>query len=378
MTSHIVYRQPWSLTSLTYYFGHLLIRLECIAMKAMILDQFGDKNSFRWDDWPTPNPASDEVRIRIHAVSVNPVDYKMRRGLLDVPLPTILGRDACGVVDAIGAGVSQFAVGDSVVAMLIGPRSNGAYAQYVTTPTNYIGKKPQGFSDAEAATLGVAGLTAFRAVTGVSSVSSSEAVLITGAAGGVGSFAVPLLRLQKAAPIITTAGSDISEQHLVENLGVNPQCVIRCTGRHVEELKQEIYRLTKGHGVSTAFDFAGGEMKKLCFESIRFDGHVVSIVEEVPSFNLDIWSVGGPLFQKSASYHLVALSARSRLGATQDSAIYRHWIDEWLSLVASGKISKPNVTTIGQLTPDNLAHAFALLESRQSKGKLVLNIEQSA
>ena len=60
-------------------------------MKAMVLDRFGAADAFRWSEWPTPTPAAGEVRIRINAVSINPVDWKMRRGLLDVPLPAVLG-----------------------------------------------------------------------------------------------------------------------------------------------------------------------------------------------------------------------------------------------------------------------------------------------
>ena len=98
-------------------------------MKAMIVDRFGAADVFHWDEWPTSAPAAGEVRIRIDAVSINPVDWKMRRGLLDVPLPAVLGRDVCGVIDAAGDGVSGFTVGDEVIGVLIGPRSNGAYAQ---------------------------------------------------------------------------------------------------------------------------------------------------------------------------------------------------------------------------------------------------------
>jgi NADPH2:quinone reductase len=165
-------------------------------MKAMVLDKFGTANAFRWKDWPMPEPAPGEVRIRINAVSVNPVDWKMRCGLLNVPLPTVLGRDLCGEVDALGDGVSEFNLGDDVVGVLIGPRSNGAYAQFATTPTAFVGRKPQGLSDTEAAAIGLAGLTAHRAVTGMATIAPGEAVLVAGASGGVGSFAVPLLRLR--------------------------------------------------------------------------------------------------------------------------------------------------------------------------------------
>ena len=344
-------------------------------MKAMIVDRFGAADVFHWDEWPTPAPAAGEVRIRIDAVSINPVDWKMRRGLLDVPLPAVLGRDVCGVIDAAGDGVTGFAVGDEVIGVLIGPRSNGAYAQFVTTPTPFVGRKPAGMTRAQAATLGVAGLTAYRAVSGTAPIPSGAPVLVTGAAGGVGSFAVPLLRRAGAAAIIATAGSTASERYLIDTLGIEPRHVVRYPGRPVAELARSIMDLTGGEGVAAAFDFAGGPMKALCFEAIGFDGHVVSIVEEGPDFDLDPWSVGGPLFKRSASYHLVALSARSRTGTARDHAIYRRWIDDWLSLVSSGSIPMPPVIDGGPLTPANLARAHEQLEAHRVKGKLVLTVE---
>ncbi len=344
-------------------------------MKAMILDRFGAADAFRWDEWPTPVPAAGEVRICIDAVSINPVDWKMRRGLLDVPLPAVLGRDACGVIDAVGDGISGFAVGDEAIGVLIGPRSNGAYAQFATAPTPFVGRKPEGMTPAQAATLGVAGLTAYRAVSGPAFIPSGAPVLVTGAAGGVGSFAVPLLRNVGAGAIIATAGSTASERYLIDTLGIEPRYVVRYRGRLVAELARSVMDLTGGHGVAAAFDFAGGPMKALCFETIGFDGHVVSIVEEGPDFDLDPWSASGPLFKRSASYHLVALSARARNGIARDHAIYRRWIDDWLSLVSSGSIPMPPVIHGGPLTAANLARAHGQLEAHRVKGKLVLTVE---
>lgn len=344
-------------------------------MKAMILDRFGGAGGFRWDAWPTPVPTAGEVRIRIDAVSINPVDWKMRRGRLDVPLPAVLGRDACGVIDAVGGGVSGFAVGDEVIGVLVGPRSNGAYAQFATTPTPFVGRKPDGMTPAQAATLGVAGLTAYRAVSRAAPLPSGAPVLVTGAAGGVGSFAVPLLRRAGAAAIIATAGSTASERYLIDPLGIDSRHVVRYPGRPVAELARTVMDLTGGRGVAAAFDFAGGAMKALCFETIGFDGHVVSIVEEGPDFDLDPWSASGPQFRRSASYHVVALSARSRTGTPRDHAIYRRWIDDWLSLVSSGSMPMPTVIDGGPLTAANLARAHERLEAHRVKGKLVLTVK---
>jgi len=92
----------------------------------------------RDSEWPLPDPKAGEVRIRIHAISVNPVDVKMRLGRIPVELPTVLGRDVAGTIDVVGEGVTPFKRGDSVFAVLFGPRSNGAYAQYVSTHAAFV------------------------------------------------------------------------------------------------------------------------------------------------------------------------------------------------------------------------------------------------
>ena len=115
-------------------------------MKAMVLETFGGPENFQWKDWPMPEAKAGDVLIRVQAVSVNPVDYKMRAGHLPIPLPDVLGRDVAGSVEAVGDGVTEFQPGDEVFAVLFGPRSNGAYAQYVSTPAAFVCPKPDALS----------------------------------------------------------------------------------------------------------------------------------------------------------------------------------------------------------------------------------------
>ena len=155
-------------------------------MKAMVIDSFGGVENFHWMTCPMPEPNAGEVRIRIQAISVNPVDYKMRKGLIPGELPAILGRDVAGTIDAVGQGVSDFNIGDPVFAVLFGPRSNGAYAQYVTTASAFVTRRPEGLAATRAATLGVAGLTAYFSVITNGGIRSGQSVLFAGGAGGVG------------------------------------------------------------------------------------------------------------------------------------------------------------------------------------------------
>jgi len=348
---------------------------EEIIMKAMVLETFGGPENFQWKDWPTPEAKAGDVLIRIRAVSVNPVDYKMRAGHLPIPLPDVLGRDVAGRVEAVGDGVTEFQPGDEVFAVLFGPRSNGAYAQYVSTPAAFVCPKPDALSFTQAACLGVAGMTAYDAVMNKGKVLSGESVLVAGGAGGVGSFAVPLIGYHDPAAIIATAGDEKSAGHLTRQLGIDPNRLLNYRELSLEQMAARIAELTNGKGVNVAFDFVGGEMKKLCFDATCFDGRIVSIVEEPPEFDFNIWRADiSPFFAKSGTYHFVALSARARNGGPDDWGVYRGIMSDLASLVSSGKIELPKLNELGELSEDTIREAHTLQESGRVKGKLVMQV----
>ncbi|MGD9139751.1 MAG: zinc-binding dehydrogenase [Desulfobacterales bacterium] len=344
-------------------------------MKAMVTESFGGPDSFSWQDWPNPEVNPGEVLIRIQAISVNPVDYKMRSGHLSIPLPDVLGRDVAGTVEAVGEGITEFSIGDEVFAVLFGPRSNGAYAQYVSTPYPFVCHKPKMLTFQQAACLGVAGMTAFDAVVNKAKIQDTDSVFVAGGAGGVGSFAIPLIQSGGAASILATAGSDESADHLINTMGVPAEHIIRYKKLSMREIKDRILELTAGQGVSAAFDFVGGEMKKLCFGATAFDGRIISIVEEPPEFDFNIWRADiSPFFAKSGTYHFVALSARARNGGPQDWDVYPHMMRNLAALVETKKVILPKATDLGILSEENISKAHSLLEAGHVKGKLVLSV----
>jgi NADPH2:quinone reductase len=348
---------------------------EVSGMKAMVTEKFGGPESFCWKDWPDPEVKPGEVLIRIQAVSINPVDYKMRSGRLPIPLPDVLGRDVAGTVETVGEGVTEFKAGDGVFGVLFGPRSNGAYAQYVSTPAPFVCKKPKALSFQQAACMGVAGMTAYDAVMNKAAIQGGETILVAGGAGGVGSFAIPLMQNCAAGSIIATAGSDVSLDHLVNTMGLAADHIIRYRELTREQIENRVQELTDGHGVAVAFDFVGGEMKKLCFNTVGFDGRIVSIVEEPPGFDFNIWRADiSPFFAKSGTYHFVALSARARNGAPRDWSVYPQIMRNLASLVETKKLTLPKATELGQMTEETLARAHAQLEAGHVKGKLVLQV----
>src|ERR1700761_2077755 len=155
------------------------------TMRAVRQHEFGGPDVLRIEDVPLPEPIPTEIRVRVAATSVNPVDFKTRSGQGPLrSLPFTVGWDVAGVVDAVGGGVTRFAVGDEVPGMPWFPRPAGAYAEYVTAPARQFVRKPAKLSHAEAAGLPLAGLTAWQGLVDVADVQPGQRVLVTAAAGG--------------------------------------------------------------------------------------------------------------------------------------------------------------------------------------------------
>lgn len=164
-------------------------------MKAVVFNKYGGNDVVDVRDVPMPVPGPDEVLIKIRAASVNPVDWKMRSGMLRIVtggrFPKILGRECAGEVIATGNKVTRFKTGDQAV-MLPAIRSMGAFAEYACAPekTTYLKSRTMSFE--EAACIPIAGLTALQALRDKGRIAPGQKVLINGASGGVGHFAVQI------------------------------------------------------------------------------------------------------------------------------------------------------------------------------------------
>jgi NADPH:quinone reductase-like Zn-dependent oxidoreductase len=176
-------------------------------MRAITQQTLGGPDVLELADLPQPDPAPTEVLVRVAAAGVNPVDWKvrMRGGLLGDP-PFTVGWDIAGTVEALGAGVTRFAVGDRIFGMPRFPREAAAYAEYVTSPSRQLARTPERLSDVEAAALPLAGLTAWQALVETADVQRGQRVLVLGAAGGVGHLAVQITKA-RGAYVIGTARS---------------------------------------------------------------------------------------------------------------------------------------------------------------------------
>ena len=171
---------------------------------------------------PVPEPLPTEIRVRVAAAGVNPVDWKTRAGAgmstVIGPPPFTVGWDVAGTVDAVGVGVTRFAVGDTVFGMPWFPRAAGGYGEFVTAPSRHFAHRPAGLSEVEAAGLPLAGLTAWQCLVDIADVRPGQRVLIHAAAGGVGHLAVQIAKA-RGAYVIGTASR--GKHDLLHDLGID-------------------------------------------------------------------------------------------------------------------------------------------------------------
>jgi NADPH:quinone reductase-like Zn-dependent oxidoreductase len=195
------------------------------------MHDYGSSDVLKVEQAPVPKPAAGQVRIRIHAAGVNPVDWKVRAGRLKrntaLTLPHILGRDVAGTIDAVGNGVGRWKIGDPVIALIpLKPAGGGAFSEYVVVTAKDVAPKPARLSFEEAAGIPVAALAAWRTLIEVADVQRGQRVLIHGGAGGVGSVAVQLAHW-RGAHVIATA-SERNHEYL-KSIGADETIDYRTT-----------------------------------------------------------------------------------------------------------------------------------------------------
>src|SRR5690606_28911965 len=221
-------------------------------MKAALLKSFGGPEAFELCDVPKPVPQAGQVLVRVHATSINPLDYQVRRGdYADlVPLPTITGHDVSGVVEDVGPGVTAFSPGDEVwytPQIFDGP---GSYAEYHVAAESIIGKKPASLSHLEAASLTLVGGTAWEALIVRAALRVGESILVHGGAGGVGHVAIQLAKAVGARVLTTVREANFG---FARSLGADVTI-----DYEKEDYVDAIMRETGGRGVDVVFDTIGG------------------------------------------------------------------------------------------------------------------------
>lgn len=317
-------------------------------MKAMVIDSFGGVEQLHLDDLPTPKPGDNEVLIEVYYTAVNPVDWKIREGLLKTLIPhdfpLILGWDASGVIADTGKNIFQFSKGDEVFAYCRKPLVKwGTYAEYVAFEANHIALKPKNISFAQAAAIPLVGLTAWQALFDFAKLRSGETILIHAGAGGVGSLAIEFAK-QAGAKIYTTASQ---ENHgYVKKLGADVAIDYR-RDHFVDKIKS-----LEPQGIDIVLDCVGKKALEESFLVLKPGGRIVSIVEQIDQALATKHNVmGGFVFVKPDGKQLAQIAA----------------------LIEAGKVFPPNIE---EMALTSAASAQEKIRQGHTRGKIVLKVKR--
>jgi len=180
-----------------------------VLMRAWRIQEFGGAEALRLESVPVPSPGTGEVLVKVAAASINPIDWKMRSGLLrdivPIMLPRVLGRDCAGSVVAVGEGVTGLEAG-AAVAGIADPMKHGTHAEYALLPAAQVAPVPPGVAPEVAVSLCVSGLSAYITLVEAAQLAAGQRVLIHAGAGGVGSLALQIAR-HLGAEVIATCGA---------------------------------------------------------------------------------------------------------------------------------------------------------------------------
>ncbi len=297
-------------------------------MQVVLLRQTGGPEVLSLEDAAPLEPADDELLIRVRAASVNPIDWKYRRGLVPKQLPAVLGSDVSGSVDVSRA--AGFAEGEDV----FGFAASGAYAEFATTPAAMIAKKPAAVTHEQAAALPVAGLTAWQALFDRGGLERGQTALIAGAAGGVGHLAVQLA--SRAGARVIGIGSS-RNRDFVLGLGAD---------EYIDYTRQDVGEAVSG--VDLAFDTVGGETTETLLGTVREGGILVTIAGAAPG--------------EAAR----ALGVRAELLIMSPSS---EQLTKVAELVAAGEV-RVEIAAVFPLSEIQRAHELS--ESGHTRGKIVL------
>ena len=299
-------------------------------MRAVVMHETGGPEVLRYEEIERPEPGDGDVLITVHAASVNPVDWKYRRGFVEKHLPAVLGNDVSGVVEQSRA--AGFAEGDDV----FGFAGSGGYAEFATASAEAIAKKPAAVSHEQAAAIPVAGLTAWQALFDRGELQSGQTALIAGAAGGVGHFAVQFAKHGGARAIGT--GSSRNRDFV---LGLGAEQYIDYTEQDVADAAS---------GVDVAFDTVGGETTQSLLPAVRDGGVLVTIAGAPPEDTARERGVRAELHVTSPSSEQLARIA---------------------DLIAAGDVR----VEIAEVVPlAEVERAHELSESGHTRGKIILAV----
>ena len=306
-------------------------------MKAVLLTAHGGPENLHYAVAPDPVAGAGEVVVDVHAASINAADWKVRLGGFgyNVKFPHILGRDFSGVVSALGAGVTDFAVGDPVFGVM-DAGIEGTYAEKLKIEAAIVARKPDSLSHAQATAMALTSLTAIWALEDTAQLKAGETVLIQGGAGGVAGFAIQLAK-HIGAHVIATASA--GNAGYVKGLGAD---------RVIDYRAEDFARTVSGCDV--VFDTVGGDVRPGCYTVLKPGGRMVYISTAPDGFVMPRDDV-----------------KTLRPAVNRDRA----HLERMVSLLQAGAVAPPAIT---EYKLSEAAAAHRVSEARHLRGKLVLMV----
>jgi NADPH:quinone reductase-like Zn-dependent oxidoreductase len=311
-------------------------------MRAIEFESYGGPDVLQLREVSPPSPADGEVLIEVHAVSVNPIDWKIRSGRMagGAPLASamITGRDGSGIVRAVGGGADPSLVGKRVV--FLAPRGKGTWADQVVMPDDNHAVIPDGVSFADAAAMPLAGTSAFIPLVDIAKVGPGMRVLIHAASGGVGSIGVQIAKARGAHVIATCSSRNLD---LVKSLGADE--VIAYDKTPFEDVVRD---------VDVVFDTMGGAVHDKSYKVLKRGGQMVCLMAE-------------PFTDRAAEFGVTV---------TQAPVLPRKDILEALAgMMAKGTLRVPIETT---LPLSDFRRAHELSQTGRTRGKVVLRLRNDS
>ncbi|MEI6052415.1 MAG: quinone oxidoreductase, partial [Opitutaceae bacterium] len=311
----------------------------------------GGPETLRVDDIAVPAPAAGEVRILVEAAGLNFIDTYQRSGLYAVPLPFTLGAEIAGIVSAVGAGVTEFSLGDRVATA----KASGGYAAEALAPAAHVVKIPAGVATSTAAALMLQGLTAHYLVTDTFALKPGDTALIHAAAGGVGLLLVQLAK-RRGARVLATVGTE--EKAALARAAGADEVVVYTRDNFATAARN----FTNGRGVDVVYDAVGKDTFTGSIDSLRPRGMMVSFGNAsgaVPPFAPLLLAQKGSLF----------FTRPTLVHYTQTTAELRARTDDLFGAVLAGTL-QVRIGATFKLTA--AAEAHPALESRNTTGKVLL------
>jgi NADPH:quinone reductase-like Zn-dependent oxidoreductase len=327
-------------------------------MKAIILNE-----NFQLQDGTAekPKPKSNEILIQIKASGFNPIDYQMLENELERKLISspILGRELSGIVVEIGSSVSQFKIGDEIYCGSGSMGSNGTYTEYIAVPESIAAGKPKNISFEQAAAIPSAGMTALQIFNRLS-LNKTDSILITGAAGSVGSFLIKFLLADDHNNIIATVGTE-HNRDIALKMGLNSHQIINYKKGNLAE---NILKANNNKPLDIGIDLVGNHISEVISDVLKINSLYVDVTALTTKESRETLFNKGNLIMNISNY---------TYGMTKNYDYYKNSLNKITELIENNTITPPNYHIVGNLSLETVLKAQDMLKNNQTQGrKLVM------